>query len=66
MRRSTQQVRLGFVIDSILIKREGLNAFNLTPDRVAKELSARAKSLSKSRECFIKLYIDNQCLIIII
>ncbi len=35
-------------------------------DRVSKELSASAKSLSKSRECFIEVYIDNRCLIVII
>ncbi len=34
-------------------------------DRVSKELSANAKSLSRSRECFIEVYIDNRCLIII-
>ncbi len=33
---------------------------------MSKELSASAKSLSKSRECFIEVYIDNRCLIIII
>ncbi len=35
-------------------------------DRVSKELSISAKSLSESRECFIEVYIDNQCLIIIV
>jgi len=35
-------------------------------DRVSKELSASAESCSKSRECFIEVYIDNQCLIIIV
>jgi hypothetical protein len=35
-------------------------------DRVSKELSASAKSLSESRECFIEVYIDKQCLIIIV
>jgi len=35
-------------------------------DRVSKELSASAKSLSRSRECFIEVYNDNRCLIIII
>jgi hypothetical protein len=35
-------------------------------DRVSKELSASAESWSKSRECFIEVYIDNQCLIIIV
>jgi len=35
-------------------------------DGVSKELGASAKSLSESRECFIEVYIDNQCLIIII
>jgi hypothetical protein len=34
--------------------------------RVSKELSASAKSLSMSRECFIEVYINNQCLIIIV
>ncbi len=35
-------------------------------DRVSKALSASTKSLSESRECFIKVYIDNRCLIVII
>jgi hypothetical protein len=35
-------------------------------DRVSKELSASAISLSKSRECFIEVYIDNRCIIVII
>jgi hypothetical protein len=35
-------------------------------DRVSKELSARAKSLSDSRECFIEVYIDNQSLFVIV
>jgi hypothetical protein len=35
-------------------------------DRVSKELSASAKSLSKSKECFIEVYINNQCLIVIV
>jgi hypothetical protein len=34
-------------------------------DRVPIEFSANAKSLSKCRECFIEVYIDNRCLIII-
>jgi hypothetical protein len=34
--------------------------------RVSKELSVSAKSLSNSRECFIEVYIDNCCLIIIV
>ncbi len=29
-------------------------------DRVSKELNASAKCLSKSRECFIEVYINNQ------
>jgi hypothetical protein len=29
-------------------------------DRVSKELSASAKSLSKSRECFVEVYINNR------
>jgi hypothetical protein len=29
-------------------------------------LSASAKSLSEIRECFIAVYIDNRCLIIIV
>ncbi len=29
-------------------------------DRVSKELSASAKSLSESRECIIEVYINNQ------
>ena len=35
-------------------------------DKVSEELSASAKSLSKSRECFIEIYIDNGCLIVIV
>jgi hypothetical protein len=35
-------------------------------ERVSKELSASAKSLSESRECFIEEYIDNRWLIIIV
>ncbi len=34
--------------------------------RVSKELSASAKSLSSSRECFIEVYIDNQWIIVIV
>ncbi len=33
---------------------------------MTKEFSASAKSLSESRECFIEVYIDNRCLIIIV
>ncbi len=58
-RRSTKQARLGFGVDSV-------NAFILTSDRVSKELSASAKSLSESREWFIEVYIDNQWIIVII
>jgi len=35
-------------------------------DRVSKELSASAKSLSDSSECFIEVYIDNQSLFVIV
>jgi hypothetical protein len=35
-------------------------------NRVSKELSASAKSLSESREFFIEAYINNWCLIIIV
>ncbi len=35
-------------------------------ERVSKELSASAKSLSESRECFIEEYIDNRLLIVIV
>jgi hypothetical protein len=58
-----KQARLGFVLDSILIKRE---AFVLMSDSVSKELSASTKILSKSRECFLEVYINNQCLIVIV
>jgi hypothetical protein len=34
-----------------------VNAFFLTSDRVSKELRAITKSLRKSRECFIEVYI---------
>jgi hypothetical protein len=34
--------------------------------RVSKEWSASAKSLRKSRECFIEVYIDNWWIIIIV
>ncbi len=33
---------------------------------MSKELSASAESLSDSRECFIKVYIDNQNLFVIV
>ncbi len=33
---------------------------------MSKELSASAKTLSESRECFIEVYIDNRCLIVIV
>ncbi len=36
-----------------------MNAFILTSDRVSKELSTSAIYLSKSREGFIEVYIDN-------
>ncbi len=35
-------------------------------DRVSKELSTSTESLSKSRECFVEVYINNWCLIIIV
>ncbi len=35
-------------------------------DRVSKESSTNAKSLRKSRECFIEVYINNRWIIIII
>jgi hypothetical protein len=54
------KARLGFVIDSVLMKRS-INAFILMSDRVSKELSASAKCLS-DRECFIEVYIDNRSL----
>jgi hypothetical protein len=47
-RRSTKQARLGFMIESVLIKREAsVNAFIVTSDRVSKELSASAECLSE-------------------
>jgi hypothetical protein len=54
-----KKARLGFVVDSILIKRES-KCFFLMSDRVSKELSASARGLRKSRECFIEVYIYNQ------
>jgi hypothetical protein len=57
-RRSIKQARLGFGVDSVLIKRD-VKAFILMSDRVSKELSTSAKGLSESRQCFIELYIDN-------
>ncbi len=54
------------MIYSVLILKRNINTFILTSDRVSKELSASAKSLSKSRECFIDIYIDNQCLFVIV
>jgi len=35
-------------------------------DMVSKELSPSSKGLSESRECLMEVYIDNQCLVIII
>jgi hypothetical protein len=35
-------------------------------ERVSKELSASAKSLSESRVCFIEEYIDNRWIIVIV
>ncbi len=43
-----------------------MNAFILTSDRVSKEWSISALKVIKSRECFIEVYIDNQCLIVVV
>ncbi len=39
--------------------KEKRKCFIIMSDRVSKELSASATSLSKSRECFIEVYIVN-------
>ncbi len=41
-------------------------AFILTPDKVSKEWRMGAFKEVWSRECFIEVYIDNQCKIVII
>jgi len=65
-RRSTKQARLGFWVDSVLIKREAWTFLFWYKTGCLKSWARALKSLSESRECVIEVYIDNRWLILII
>jgi hypothetical protein len=64
--QQTMQDRLGFGIDRVLIKREGQMFLFLHQTGC---LKSKAWALLKevwSRECFVEIYIDYQCKIVIV
>ncbi len=58
-RISTRQARLGFVVDSVLMKREAQTLLLQHQTGYLKSEALVLNVSSKSRECFIEVCIDN-------
>ena len=60
------KVGLGLDLAECLNSKRNVNAFVITSNRVSKEWNASTFKRVWSRECFIEVYIDNQCKIVIV
>ncbi len=66
-KQSTKQNRLGFSDRQTVLIKEMHKYFYLMLDRVSKRLKCKRLFLRGwIRECFVEVYIDNQCKIVII
>jgi hypothetical protein len=66
-KQSIKQSRLGFSVRQIVLIKEKRKHFYITSDRVSKRLRRKGLFLKGwIRECFVEVYIDNRCKIVII